>query len=48
VKLTVSAGVAPLDVEQGVDSALDTADTALYAAKRNGRNCVYVRRAKSH
>ena len=48
VKLTVSAGVAPLDVEQGVDSALDTADTALYAAKRNGRNCVYVRCAKSH
>ena len=48
VRLTVSAGVAPLDVEQGVDSALDTADTALYAAKRNGRNCVYVRCAEFH
>ena len=48
VRLTVSAGVAPLDAEQGVDSTLDTADTALYAAKRNGRNCVYVRCAKSH
>ena len=48
VRLTVSAGVAPLDAEQGVDSALDTADTALYAAKRNGRNCVYVRSAELH
>lgn len=48
VRLTVSAGVAPLDAEQGVDTALDTADTALYAAKRNGRNGVFVRCTQSH
>ncbi len=42
VGMTVSVGVAPLVRERGVEAALDMADQALYAAKRNGRNCVNV------
>jgi len=43
VQLTVSVGVAPLTSERSVEAALDAADQALYAAKRDGRNCVHVR-----
>lgn len=42
VRMTVSVGVAPLLHERDVEAALDAADQALYAAKRAGRNCVYV------
>lgn len=43
VRMTVSVGVAPLDHDRDVEAALEAADAALYAAKRNGRNCVHVR-----
>ncbi len=39
-RLTVSAGVAQLnEVHASIDAVLNEADQALYAAKRNGRNC---------
>lgn len=42
IKASLSVGIAPLEWEYGVEAALDRADAALYQAKRNGRNCVYV------
>ena len=44
VDLTVSIGVAALDTDgnMAVESLLDRADKALYAAKREGRDCVKV------
>jgi diguanylate cyclase (GGDEF)-like protein len=40
--ITVSIGVASLDEEiHSLESLLDTADTALYEAKRSGRNRVF-------
>lgn len=42
VRTTLSVGIAPLSEEGGIDQSLDHADQALYAAKRNGRNCVFV------
>ncbi len=42
VRTTLSIGIAPLAAVDGVDRSLDHADQALYVAKRNGRNGVYV------
>jgi diguanylate cyclase (GGDEF)-like protein len=43
LRLTVSVGVATrLDEEARPADTIDRADKALYAAKRNGRNCVHV------
>ena len=43
VRLTVSIGVATrLERESTPAAAVERADKALYAAKRNGRNCVHV------
>ncbi len=42
IRASLSVGIAPLEWESGVEVALDRADAALYQAKRNGRNCVYV------
>ena len=43
LRLTVSVGVATRrDSEASPDATLERADKALYAAKRNGRNCVQV------
>lgn len=40
VRLTVSVGVAPYDDGQTFEQLVETADAALYRAKRGGRNCV--------
>ena len=42
IRANLSVGIAPLEWESGVEVALERADAALYRAKRNGRNCVYV------
>ncbi len=42
VRTTASIGIAPLTSEDGVEAGLEHADAALYAAKRTGRNRVYV------
>jgi diguanylate cyclase (GGDEF)-like protein len=43
LRLTVSVGVATRrDSEDTPAATLERADKALYAAKRNGRNCVQV------
>jgi diguanylate cyclase (GGDEF)-like protein len=39
---TISIGIAALTSEQGVETTLERADEALYVAKRNGRNGIYV------
>ncbi len=47
LRMTVSLGVAEREVEMpGADDLLRAADHALYAAKRSGRNTVYVAGAK--
>lgn len=38
--LTISIGITPLRLEDSMDSFIKRADTALYKAKENGRNCV--------
>ena len=50
VKVTISVGVATFDPEISVDDQkaegswlVESADHALYDAKRNGRNCVFSR-----
>lgn len=40
--LTVSIGLAELKIEQDAASLIKTVDTALYRAKRNGRDCVAI------
>ncbi|MBV8247114.1 MAG: GGDEF domain-containing protein [Comamonas sp.] len=40
VKVTASFGIAPLAAAQQLDAALELADALLYAAKRDGRDCV--------
>ena len=42
LRITVSIGVAPLTADRGVEATLELADKALYSAKRNGRNGIYV------
>ncbi len=39
---SMSAGIAPLTSEFGVHAALEAADAALYRAKSQGRNAIYV------
>lgn len=41
-QITVSAGVAEARAGEALDSLVRRADEALYAAKRNGRNCTHV------
>lgn len=42
LRTTVSIGVAPLTPDGGADAALERADQALYVAKRNGRNGIFI------
>lgn len=42
VKVTVSIGIAQAGPNETVNSLIERADTALYAAKSAGRNCVFV------
>jgi diguanylate cyclase (GGDEF)-like protein len=42
IRLTLSLGLAAAHKEDGVESLLERADAALYAAKAAGRNCVRV------
>jgi diguanylate cyclase (GGDEF)-like protein len=39
IRVTASFGIAALDPESPVESAIDRADKAMYAAKQSGRNC---------
>jgi len=43
--LTVSAGVSVCSRDDTTEQLLDRADRALYAAKREGRNCVRLGQA---
>ncbi len=45
--VTVSCGVAPLGTDGDLEGLIETADTALYRAKANGRNRVEVAAAQS-
>jgi diguanylate cyclase len=38
VRVTVSCGITELQTQDGTDSAFDRADSALYRAKRGGKN----------
>jgi diguanylate cyclase (GGDEF)-like protein len=40
MKVTISAGVATLEPDESADTFLARADSALYAAKARGRNCI--------
>jgi diguanylate cyclase (GGDEF)-like protein len=42
MQVTVSIGLSALSGDQSVETALEAADQALYAAKRNGRNTLVV------
>ncbi|MCW5698224.1 MAG: diguanylate cyclase [Rhodospirillales bacterium] len=42
ISLTVSVGIASLAGDHGAECAVEYADQALYAAKRSGRNRVYI------
>ena len=42
IRLTISLGVAGYSADQSLDDIVRTADTAMFQAKRNGRNRVYV------
>jgi len=41
-RVTASIGLAELKVQHSVQELLEAADTAMYRAKRNGRNCVAI------
>jgi diguanylate cyclase (GGDEF)-like protein len=40
--VTVSIGIAQMQPGQTLDSLISSADSALYRAKANGRNCISV------
>ena len=42
IHTTISIGIAPMRPDPGVEVALEQADSALYAAKHNGRNTIFV------
>jgi diguanylate cyclase (GGDEF)-like protein len=42
LRITISIGVACLQGDENLDTLVSRADTALYQAKRDGRNCVRV------
>lgn len=42
IAITLSVGIASLEQDTGAEAALERADSALYAAKRNGRNRVHA------
>lgn len=42
LRVAISCGVAHLSANRTVDEFIHEADTALYQAKRNGRNCVVI------
>ena len=41
LRLSISAGVASTETGQSAHDLLQSADRALYGAKRKGKNCVY-------
>jgi len=45
ISVTVSSGVATLKEDETIESLFDRVDQALYKAKNNGRNQIYVQRA---
>jgi two-component system, cell cycle response regulator len=48
VSISISFGIAGMDVEQSEQVAIEIADAALYGAKVEGRNRYHVAEAKSH
>ncbi len=43
VKVTLSAGIAPVEPESNISTNIDHADSELYKAKSQGRNRICVR-----
>ncbi|GAK21565.1 hypothetical protein JCM19052_2112 [Vibrio sp. JCM 19052] len=46
-KVTFSAGIATLELEDSFDELVARADKALYVAKNAGRNCIKTERDSS-
>lgn len=42
IKITISIGISDCSKANSMDEMLKNADTALYAAKNSGRNCIKV------